>query len=164
MQRPVPRYRIAAAILTALLLGAAGSAARADDGPGAGTRAGTDVDDAAIVQACLDYANSAYLVAPELIDRSVHPRLQKVGYVRRGEGGEIREAWMNFEQLKELVAKWNAGGRFDPQTAKRDVRVLDRLDRTAVARLDAEWGVDYFHLAKIDGTWKIVNVIWQNVP
>ena len=35
---------------------------------------------------------------------------------------------------------------------------------TAVARLDAEWGVDYFQLAKIDGRWMIVNVIWQTYP
>ena len=33
-----------------------------------------------------------------------------------------------------------------------------------MARLDAEWGIDFFHLAKVDGTWKIMNVIWQSYP
>jgi hypothetical protein len=31
----------------------------------------------------------------------------------------------------------------------------------ASLRTDAYWGVDYMHLAKIDGEWKIVNVLWD---
>ncbi len=163
IRRSFPGAVAKAAILTVAALAAVASVspiARADRN----AAGGGDADEAAIVQACLNYANSAYRVAPELVDESVHPKLQKVGYIRRGDSGEIREAWMNFDQLKDLVSRWNTEGRFDPETAKREVRVLDRLDRTAVARLDAEWGIDFFHLAKIDGTWKIVNVIWQNLP
>lgn len=123
-----------------------------------------DADDDAIRQACLNYANSAYLMKPELLEQSVHPLLQKVGYLKRGDMTEYRELWMNFYELKELAANWNKEGRFDAETAKREVKILDRLDQTAVARLDAEWGIDYFHLAKIDGTWMIMNVIWQSYP
>ena len=125
--------------------------------------AATDSDEEGIKAAVLDYANSAYQVKPDLVDKSVHPRLQKVGYVR-GKDGEYGEHWMTHAQLKELVSGWNKEGRFDPVKARRDVKVLDRLDRTAVARLDAEWGIDFFHLAKIDGKWTIVNVIWQTYP
>jgi len=91
-------------------------------------------------------------------------RQQKIGYIPKQDGTGYRELWMNFYELKELVAGWNSEGRFDPDTAKREVKILDRLDQTAVARLDAEWGIDFFHLAKIDGTWKIMNVIWQTYP
>ena len=31
----------------------------------------------------------------------------------------------------------------------------------ASVRTDAYWGVDYMHLAKIDGEWKVVNVLWD---
>lgn len=127
------------------------------------TAAATDGDEEGIKTAVLDYANSAYLVKPELVEKSVHPRLQKVGYVR-GQDGSYGEHWMTQDQLAELVAGWNKEGRFDPKTARKDVTILDRLDRTAVARLDAEWGIDFFHLAKIDGQWMIVNVIWQTYP
>ena len=85
-------------------------------------------------------------------------------YVLRDGTKEYRELWMNFYELKELVAGWNKEGRFDAATARRDVKVLDLLDKTAVARLDAEWGIDFFQLAKIDGEWKIMNVIWQTYP
>lgn len=123
-----------------------------------------DADRDAIRQAILNYANSAYDVKPSLVEKSVHPKLQKIGYVTgRGEDG-YRELWMNFYELKELVSGWNKEGRFDTKTAKREVKILDQLDQTAVARLDAEWGIDFFQLAKIDGTWKIMNVIWQTYP
>ena len=126
--------------------------------------ASDDGDKAAVRQAVLNYANSAYDVRPDLVERSVHPKLQKIGYVLRDDTKKYRELWMNFYELKELVAGWNKEGRFDTTTARRDVKVLDLLDKTAVARLDAEWGIDFFQLAKIDGEWKIMNVIWQTYP
>ena len=142
--------RFLTATLLTLIVSAAGLAVLAD------------ADEDAISQAVLNYANSAYEVKPELVDQSVHPKLQKIGYVLRE--GEYRELWMNYYELKQLVAGWNKEGRFDPATAKREIKVLDRLDRTAVARLDAEWGIDFFQLAKLDGTWTIMNVIWQTYP
>lgn len=42
--------------------------------------------------------------------------------------------------------------------------MFDVLDQTASAKLTAMWGVDYFHLAKYDGQWKIVNILWQEPP
>jgi hypothetical protein len=129
-----------------------------------GTAAVAGTDEEGIKQAVLNYANSAYLVKPELVEESVHPKLQKIGYIPAREGTGYRELWMNYYELKELVSTWNKEGRFDPDTARREIKILDRLDQTAVARLDAEWGIDFFHLAKIDGTWKIMNVMWQTYP
>jgi hypothetical protein len=49
----------------------------------------------------------------------------------------------------------------NPRTALKQVVILDMLDQTASAKLVASWGIDYMHLAKYDGQWKIVNVMWQ---
>ncbi len=125
--------------------------------------ADTESDAVAIRQAVLNYANSAYDVRADLIEKSVHPRLQKVGYTSR-DGTVYREAFMDFTELKELVSKWNADGHFDSKSARRDIKILDQFDRIAVARLDAEWGVDFFQLSKVGTEWKIVNVIWQTYP
>lgn len=46
----------------------------------------------------------------------------------------------------------------------KEITVLDVLDKTAAAKLVAKWGIDYFQLAKQDGTWKIVHVLWQSHP
>ena len=109
-------------------------------------------DDAeAIEQAVVNYATAIYEVKPKLIDKSVHPRLQKVGYAPKTEGAGYREMWMTFDELKELTRHWNKDGHLDPATAKREVKILDQLDKTAVVRLDAEWGIDFIHLAKDGG-------------
>ncbi len=119
-------------------------------------------DEEAVRQAVLDYVEGIYDVQPERIERSVHPTLRKVGYVRRDDG-----SWgstpMTFEQLHELAAQWNASGHLSAD-APKEIDVLDVLDQTASAKLVAEWGVDYFHLARIDGRWQIMNVLWQTPP
>lgn len=121
------------------------------------------VERAAVERAVLDYAESLYERKPELVDRGVHPELAKRGFGRNADGA-YRESTMTFAQLRSLADRWNAQGRVNPATARKQVVVLDLLDQTASAKLVAEWGIDYLHLAKYDGEWKIVNVLWQVEP
>ena len=44
------------------------------------------------------------------------------------------------------------------------VRILDVFGPTASIRVDADEWIDYMHLAKVDGEWKIVNVLWEMRP
>jgi hypothetical protein len=39
------------------------------------------------------------------------------------------------------------------------VRLLDMVGNMASVRTDADWGID---LAKIDGRWTVVNVLWDH--
>ena len=71
---------------------------------------------------------------------------------------------MTYEQLHELAGRWNKEGRVDPKTAVKEIIVYEVLDKTASAKLVAHWGVDYMHLARFDGQWKIINVLWQSPP
>ena len=131
---------------------------------GLGTgRVERSADQAAVERAVLDYAESLYERKPELVDRGVHPELSKRGFGRAADG-RYRESTMTFAQLRSLADRWNAQGRVNAAAAKKQVVVLDLLDQTASAKLVAEWGIDYLHLAKYDGQWKIVNVLWQAEP
>ena len=47
----------------------------------------------------------------------------------------------------------------EPETYK--VQVLDMSDRIASVRTDASWGIDYMHLARLNGEWRVVNVLWD---
>ena len=49
-------------------------------------------------------------------------------------------------------------------TSIKQVAVLDVLDQTASAKVVAMWGIDYMHLAKYDGRWQIINILWQAHP
>ena len=68
---------------------------------------------------------------------------------------------MSYEQLRTLAGRWNKDGKQAGDKSPRKITVLDMDEMTASVKLEAEWGFDYMHLAKYDGQWKIVNVLWQ---
>ena len=46
----------------------------------------------------------------------------------------------------------------------KTVVVFNVLDKTASTKIMAHWGVDYLHLAKVDGRWMIRAILWQSPP
>jgi hypothetical protein len=123
--------------------------------------AGSDADEKGIEQAVQNYVSSIYDMKPELLDNSVSPKLQKLGYMPAQDGSGLEESWMTFDELKELAGQLNKDGMFDPKTSPRKVTILAHTHMIANVKLDAAWGVDYIHLTKSSGEWMIVNVIWE---
>ena len=120
-------------------------------------------DRAAVEQAALDYVDALYHADTARIERSVHPQLTKRGFWR----DNATLPWgpqqtMTYEQLMTLTKTWNADTT--PDTSIKKIDVFDVLDQTATAKVTAMWGVDYLHLAKYDGRWKIINIVWQAHP
>ena len=111
-----------------------------------------------------DYVDALYLVQPDRIKKSVHPNLTKKGFWRPKDKTEYSpESTMTFDQLVDLASKWNAKGNV-PKDAPKKIEIFDVQDQTALAKLTAVWGTDYFQLAKYDGKWMIVNIVWQSHP
>jgi len=127
---------------------------------------GQTADNAAGVESAVeDYLLGIYDVEPERIERSVSRDLVKFGYWRPSPDAEYRPSPMNYEQLHALAGSWNVDNRQGlDDSSPREIEVLDVLDMTAVAKLTAQWGIDYFQLEKIDGKWMIRHVIWQSAP
>jgi hypothetical protein len=124
---------------------------------------GADAEREAVRQAVLDYVEGIYTVDASRIERSVHPELAKRGFfVKRGETAYSSDV-MTFQQLVDLAKTYNKNGRV-PKDAPKEVVIFDVSDQTASAKLTAIWGIDYIHLAKYDGKWKFVNVLWQTPP
>lgn len=115
-----------------------------------------------ISRAALDYIEAIYEAKPDLIQRSVHPQVHKVGYSKsEDEDFEIRP--MSYEKLLDLAANWSLGKEI-PEDAAKEVVVLDRFHDIATVKLTASWGVDYMMLARSAGRWKIVEVLYQSNP
>jgi hypothetical protein len=132
--------------------------------PFCSAQAQTNADREAVRQAALDYVEGIYNVEPSRIERSVHPKLAKLGFYRPPADDAYRPgSAMTFERLVEIAKNYNKEGKLR-KDAPKEVTVLDLLDQTASVKLVAEWGVDYMHLAKFDGKWMIVNVLWQSPP
>jgi hypothetical protein len=118
-------------------------------------------DRQAVQQAAVNYVTAVYESKPELIEQSVHPTLTKYGFMRQ-QDGTYKQGQMTYEQLLEVARTWNKDRKRD--TSITEVQVLDVLDQTATAKIKASWGIDYMQLAKFDGTWKIINIVWQTHP
>ena len=123
---------------------------------------GQESDREAVRQAMLDYVEGIYGVDPSRVQRSVHPKLAKTGFYRGPNDQAFRPGSnMTFDQLMEIAKNWNKAGKLR-KDAPKEVVIYDVLDQTATAKLVAEWGTDFMHLAKFDGKWMIVNVLWQS--
>lgn len=118
-------------------------------------------DRAAVRQAALDYVTAVYESKPELIERSVSRELTKHGFMLQKDGS-YRRAPMNYAELVEVAKTWNADRKRD--LSIKEVTVGEVFDQTATATIRANWGVDFMQLAKIDGQWKILNIVWQSHP
>lgn len=157
MTRPRTPYLLT---LPALLIVAAIAAFQAPD-----SRADRADDESAVRQAVLDYVEGIYEVDPSRIERGVHRDLHKLGFWYSDEKhayeGPIP---MTYQELHDLAGRWNKDRRVEAATAVKKVEIYEVLDETASAKLTADWGIDYMHLAKFDGQWKIVNVLWQSTP
>jgi len=136
-------------VLIVMMIAAAGTALAGDD------------DAKGIEQAVTNYVNSIYLMKPELLDESVSPKLQKLGYMPADDGSGMNESWMSFQELKDLAGHLNKDGMFNPETAPLVVTIVDHSDLIANVKLEAAWGIDYIHLTKFSGKWMIMNVIWE---
>ena len=130
--------------------------------PFATLRAQTAADSTAIRQAALDYIEGYYTGDGTRMERALHPELAK-RIVRTNEQG--RSQLSNMSAMS-LVLGTRAGGGNDTPAAERrkDVTILDIYQNAASAKIYASGWVDYLHLAKWNGRWVIVNVLWELHP
>ena len=130
---------------------------------GAPAQAQTDADREAVRQAALDYVEGIYTADVTRIERGVHPQLTKRGFWRDAAAPAYgQQLTMTFDQLVNLTRNWNKDGKQD--ISVKAVEVGDVMDQTATAKVTAAWGVDHMHLAKYNGHWRIINILWQAHP
>jgi hypothetical protein len=118
-------------------------------------------DKAGVEKAILNYVDAFYQADTAKAYESVVRDLAKRGYYTNN--GQSHEAKMSFEQLVRLAQRWKNSQTINESTPRK-VTVFEVQDRIASAKVEALWGIDYFHLAKLNGKWMIVNVLWQDVP
>ncbi len=120
-------------------------------------------DETAVRQASLDYIEAVYNVNPAQAERSIHPDLVKRGFFIKKNETAYSPHTMTFAEFVELSKTYNKKGNL-PKDAPKEVVVYEVSDQTASVKVTAIWGIDYMHLAKYDGKWKIINILWQTPP
>ena len=114
---------------------------------------------AAIRQAALDYIEGWYEGDAARMDRALHKELVK----RAVFAGGGTERFANLTKAQMVEATQKGGGKARPaDTRNIKVEILDVYRDIATIRTECADYVDYLHLAKSEGQWKIVNVLWLN--
>jgi Putative lumazine-binding len=123
----------------------------------------TPGDSAAIRATVLDYAEGWYTGDAERMSRAVHPELVKRIVVA---DTATRKSVLQNMGASALVNGTRHGyGKTTPKDRQeKDVTILDIFGNAASAKANmADW-IDYLQLAKVDGRWVIVNVLWEKKP
>ena len=122
----------------------------------------TAADSAAIRTTALDYIDGWYTGDAARMERALHPELAK-RIVETDARGRSR---LGQQSAMTLVQSTRRGGGTDsPAEGRRnEVRILDVYGNAASVRVRASGWVDYMHLAKSNGRWVIVNVLWELDP
>lgn len=117
----------------------------------------SDDDKAKIKQTALDYIEGWYAKDAARMERALHPDLAKRMVATAPNGRSVLNQMSALTLVQTTRNKANA----DPATARREVTILDGFRNAACVRVDAERWVDYLQMAKWNGEWKIVNVLWE---
>ena len=112
-------------------------------------------DEQVIRDVALDYIEGWYTADATRMDRALSSELAKRRIVSADEIWHVDKAWM-------VSATGEGRGRIArPNEGRRDVTLLDCSETMASVKIVSEKYVDYLHLARIEGEWRIVNVLWD---
>lgn len=121
----------------------------------------TKQDSIAIKQTVLDYIESQHSPNPSQMERALHPRMVKRTFWKDKATGKDYVRETTTESMILLAESYNIKGDKFPSHPKKEVKFLDISERTASVKLLADEWIDYMHLVKLNGAWKIINVLWQ---
>ena len=122
----------------------------------------SDADKVAIKQTALDYIEGWYAGDAERMERALHPELAKRIVIndKQGRSGLDQIGAMTLVQRTK-----RGGGKQTPkEKQQKDITILDVFENAASVKITAADWIDYLHIAKFNGRWVIVNVLWELKP
>jgi len=116
----------------------------------------TAADSAAIRATALDYIEGYYNADTVRMARALHPDL-------------VKRIVQNGSRIQGMTAAQlvRATGSHPPVPEAqqvKDVTILDIYRGAAAVKVNATDWIDYMQLGRIDGQWKIINVLWELKP
>ena len=120
----------------------------------------SETEQEAITKTALDYVEGWYDGNADRMERALHPDLAKRVLMpdARSKGGKI-EHMSALKLVQATRRQRNSPAPTEKRTA--NVTVLDVLGNAATVEAEMHDSIEYRHLSKIGGKWKIVNVLWE---
>ncbi|MEO6175731.1 MAG: nuclear transport factor 2 family protein [Flavobacterium circumlabens] len=124
-------------------------------------QAQTAQDTLDIKRVALAYIEAQHNPNPKLMESALHPRLVKRSVFINKETQKDYISEYFAENMVILAETYNLKGDKFPKNPRKEVKLLDVSARTASVKLLADTWIDYMHIVKTNGEWKIINVLWQ---
>ena len=126
------------------------------------SHAQSTIDEAGIKAAALNYIEGWYEGNAERMERALHPDLSK-RIIRTDANGRSSLEHMSAMTLVQ-VTRIGYGKNTPIEEQQKDVTILDAFGNTACVKIVARDWIDYLQVAKWNGEWKIINVLWELKP
>jgi Putative lumazine-binding len=97
------------------------------------------------------------------MERAVHPELAKRIVTTDPKTGKSTLGQMSAMTLVQRTRN-GSGLKIPANRRQEEVTILDRFEDTANVKIVATDWIDYLQMAKFDGDWKIINVLWALKP
>lgn len=114
-----------------------------------------------IKRVALAYIEAQHEPNPKLMESALHPRLVKRSVFTNKSTQKQYVSEYFTENMIILAESYNAKGDKFPKNPKKEVKLLDVSAVTASVKLIADTWIDYMHVVKVNGEWKVINVLWQ---
>lgn len=120
-------------------------------------------EEVAIRATALDYVEGWYTADAARMERALHPELAKRIV---NTNPQNKRSSLGQQSAMTLVQSTRNGGGKDtpPEQMQKDVVILDIFQNAASVRATMSGWIDYMHMAKWNGRWVIVNVLWEQKP
>jgi len=123
----------------------------------------TKDESAAIKKTALDYIEGWYAGDAARMEHALHPELAKRMISTDPKTGRSQFNHMGAMTLVQRTR--DGGGTKTPADRQlKEVTILDRFNNAAVVKIVASDWIDYLEVAKFNGEWKIINVLWELKP
>jgi hypothetical protein len=106
-----------------------------------------------------NYLESWYTADPERMGRALHPDMVK-RYINALPTGRQVVRGLTRDQMIEMT-RAGGGSKVPLESRKIAVEVLEVSGDIAVARASSSEYVEYLSLAKCNGQWVVVNILWR---
>ena len=118
---------------------------------------------AAITKTALNYIEGWYEGDAARMESALHPELAKRMIYTDPKSGRSQFNHMGAMALVQGTRR--GGGKQTPKERQlKEVTILDRFNNAAIVKIVASDWIDYLSVAKFNGEWKIINVLWELKP
>jgi len=122
----------------------------------------SDKEKVGIEGAAMDYIDGFFSGDALRMERAIHPEINKVTIVTSRVTGKSFLTKMGSGPLIEYTSA--KLGLLEKEKRGITVRIMDSMDNMASVEVISATLYDYLQLAKVDGNWKIINVLWKSKP